>query len=259
MTEPRVAAAHSTVGEPEVVVGGSADEVSALAAQRIVDALGAAITARGRADFATTGGSTPVGIYKVLSERLRGAIDWGQVQFWWGDDRFVPRDHPLSNVLALDSILLAETQFAGQSGNQFWATDVAEGREPGLVVPVEHVHPFPCAEAIGRNEGPDWCAAQYADELQRSGIAVERGFPVFDLVLLGLGPDGHLMSIFPGSDAFDRTGWALDIPAPTHVEPHVARVTLHPAVLGVARSVLMVTGGGAKADVVERIFTTLSI
>jgi 6-phosphogluconolactonase/glucosamine-6-phosphate isomerase/deaminase len=63
------------------------------------------------------------------------------------------------------------------------------------------------------------------------------------------------MSVFPGSEAFDRTDWALAIPAPTHVEPHVPRVTLNPAVLGVARTVLMVTTGESKAEIVERVFT----
>ena len=63
------------------------------------------------------------------------------------------------------------------------------------------------------------------------------------------------MSVFPGSEALDRTNWAMAIPAPTHVEPHVARVTLNPAILGVARSVFMVTSGSAKAGIVGQIFT----
>jgi len=91
--------------------------------------------------------------------------------------------------------------------------------------------------------------------MRASGLREEGGFPVFDVVLLGLGPDGHLMSVFPGSAAFDSTDWALAIPAPTHVEPHVERVTMNPAVLSVARNVLMVTSGAAKADVIGRIFS----
>ncbi len=74
----------------------------------------------------------------------------------------------------------------------------------------------------------------------------ERGFPVFDVVLLGLGPDGHVMSVFPDSEAFDRSDWALPIPAPVHVEPHVERVTMNPAVLGVARTLLLVTSGAGE-------------
>ncbi|MGH2475000.1 MAG: 6-phosphogluconolactonase, partial [Candidatus Limnocylindrales bacterium] len=75
----------------------------------------------------------------------------------------------------------------------------------------------------------------------------------FDLVLLGIGGDGHLLSVFPGSAAFDSREWALSIPAPTHIEPHVERVTLNPAVVEVGREVLVVATGAAKASVLADI------
>ncbi len=269
MTEPASAAGAgaSTAGaaiaiggppaidEPEVIVGATPDEVSDRAARRIVDRLGAAIAQHGRADFVTTGGSTPVGIYDVIASTLRDAIDWSLVHFWWSDDRFVPRDHPLSNVQAADSILFAVSQFAGQSGNLLDGSDVERGLEPGLLVPAANVHPFPCTEAIAHARGPEWCAGRYAQELQDAPLRVVHGIPAFDVILLGLGPDGHIMSVFPGSEAFDRTEWALAIPAPSHVGPHGARVTLNPAMVGVSRAVLMVTSGESKADVVGRVFT----
>jgi 6-phosphogluconolactonase len=244
------------IGElPELDVRPTADDVSAAAADRIVAVLGAAIRQRGRADFVTTGGSTPIGIYKLLSTTYRDTIDWRQVRFWWGDDRFVPRDHPLSNVQAADSILFDSATFAGQSGNVGEGIDVQEGLEAGLVVPVENIHVFPCTAAIAHARGAAWCAQEYAEDIRKAGVHVDRGFPVFDLILLGLGPDGHLMSVFPGSSAFDNgTDWTMAIPAPTHVEPHVERVTMNPAVLGVARAVLMVTSGGSKAGIIGRIF-----
>jgi 6-phosphogluconolactonase len=248
------AQARGPQGEPDVFVRATPEEVSALAAERIVDALGTAIDERGRADFATTGGSTPIGIYDILSSTLRSRIDWSLVQFWWGDDRFVPRDHPLSNVQAADAILFAISQYAGQSGNLLDGIDVQEGLEPGLVVPVANIHPFPCGPAIAHSRPASWCAQEYAAELQAAGLREQRGFPVFDVVLLGLGPDGHLMSVFPHSEALGRSEWAMAIPAPTHVEPHVERVTLNPAILDVARTVLMVTSGAAKAPVVGQIF-----
>jgi 6-phosphogluconolactonase len=243
------------IDAPEVIVRATPDEVSAAAADRIVALLGAAIDERGRADFVTTGGSTPIGIYKLLSDGLRNAIDWRRVHFWWGDDRYVPRDHPLSNVQPADSILFAVPSYAGQTGNLLDGIDVQEGTEPGLVVPLDHIHVFPCETAIAHARGAGWCAEQYAAELRGAGLPVERGFPVFDVVLVGIGPDGHLLSVFPGSEAFDRSDWAMAIPAPTHVEPHVERVTLNPAILGVARSVLAVTSGAGKADVIGRIFS----
>ena len=73
-------------------------------------------------------------------------------------------------------------------------------------------------------------------------------------MLLGIGADGHLLSVFPGSAAFDSTELAMAIPAPTHIEPHVERVTLNPAVIGAARQVLVVAYGSDKAPVLAHIF-----
>ena len=83
--------------------------------------------------------------------------------------------------------------------------------------------------------------------LRAAGLDEVDGWPVFDLVFLGIGPDGHLLSVFPGSAALDSPDLALAIPAPTHIEPHIERVTLNPAVLAVAREVLVVAYGADKA------------
>jgi 6-phosphogluconolactonase len=80
------------------------------------------------------------------------------------------------------------------------------------------------------------------------------GWPVFDLMFVGIGGDGHLLSVFPGSEAFDSDRLALAIPAPTHIEPHVARVTMNPATVQVAGRVLAVVLGASKADIVGRLF-----
>ena len=93
------------------------------------------------------------------------------------------------------------------------------------------------------------CAAALAEELALVGPSSPGGWPVFDLVFLGIGGDGHILSVFPGSAAFDSDAWALAIPAPTHIEPHVERVTMHPELVTVAREVLLVAGGTSKADV----------
>jgi 6-phosphogluconolactonase len=231
---------------PEVVVVPDAGATATSAAEAITDALRNGVADRGRADWATTGGSTPVGIYQaMLDPRLRDAIPWEDTHTWWGDDRFVPGDHPLSNVRPFDDILL-------EAGG--WESVHSDDHRGRMRIRVANLHPFRTGEALGVGQQAATCAAELAAELREAGLPEVDGWPVFDLVLLGLGSDGHIMSVFPGSAAFDSTRWALAIPAPTHIEPHVERVTLNPAVVRVARRVLVVAHGAGKAEVIARIF-----
>ena len=241
--------------EPEIVVRPDADATSAAAAERIAAVLASAAADRGIAHWATTGGSTPAGIYRALTvPPLVDDVPWTRVHLWWGDDRYVPRDHPLSNVEPADDILIRIGALSGQSGWGETSEDVVRRREPAARIAVEHFHPMPMAEAIGEARGPAWAAATYELELRAAGLPERDGWPVFDLVLLGVGPDGHVLSVFPGSDTFDRPEWVLPVPAPAHVEPHVSRVTLNPAILGVARSIVVVVHGASKADVLRNVF-----
>lgn len=234
------------MNEPEIVVLADPEAGAIEAAARVATILAEAAEVRARADWATTGGSTPVGIYqRLVAQPLIEAVPWAGVHVWWGDDRYVPRDHPQSNVKPFDDIVL---DFAS----------VEEGtagvHHPGVHVPIENVHPFPTGEAIGNGKGADWCAATLADELRGAGLAEQDGWPVFDLILLGIGPDGHLLSVFPGSPAFDSTALAMAISAPTHVEPHLPRVTLNPKVIDVARNVIVVVYGSDKAATLTDVF-----
>ncbi len=221
-----------------MVVLADPEAVADAAANRIADALSAAVAERGRADLATTGGSTPAALYVRLADpAVRERVPWSHVHLWWGDDRFVPRDHPLSNTFAVDEILLDPIH--------------------GVPIPIKQVHPWPTGPAIAADLGPDWCADQYAAEV-RSALALDpaldpAGIPVFDLVLLGIGPDGHLLSVFPGSPAIGSERLALGIAAPTQVEPHLPRVTFNPTILVVARGILAMVTGAAKAEVLARI------
>jgi 6-phosphogluconolactonase len=257
MSEPAVPTARPNPipgGEPEVVVLADPDACGQVAAERIAAALVKAIEVRGRADWATTGGSTPAGTYRHLATPpLRDIVPWDAVQLWWGDDRYVPRDHPLSNVKVATDVLLEIGALSGESGTGDYGVDVLGGRRPGAPIPADNVHPIPVAEAIAEGRDPAWAAARYAELLRTDGPPVEAGWPVFDVVLLGVGPDGHVLSVFPGSAALDRNETVVDVPAPTNIEPHVARVTLNPAMLGVARSVFAVAFGEAKASVVAEI------
>ncbi len=233
-TEPEAAssAALETAGDPKVFVTRDAGALAGAAAVRLAERLVEAVAWRGRADVALTGGSTPEAMYgRLLDPQLRQRIDWSRVHLWWGDDRYVPRGDPLSNVSIADATLLAD------------------GRIP---IPPDQVHPFPTDRALTEGLGPDWCAASYADEVVAS-VPLLDGWPSFDVVLVGIGGDGHLLSVFPGSPALTSDRVGLGIPAPTHIEPQVARVSLNPAIVGAARRVLAMASGANKAAVVARV------
>lgn len=233
------------MSDPEIVVVNDPETASQRAANIVAEVLDAAVMERGRADWATTGGSTPIGVYNALVGMGRGAVPWPTIHTWWGDDRFVPPDHPLSNANAfLDTLVEVGAYESVHS-------DDDRGR---VRVPAENVHPFPTGQAIGAGRDSDWCADELAAELRAASLPESDGWPVFDLMFIGIGGDGHLLSVFPGSEAFDSDRWALAIPAPTHIEPHVPRVTLNPATITVARRVLAVVLGGSKADIIGRLF-----
>jgi len=221
-------------GEPLVRVVADPAAVAGSAAERVAAELIAAVAQRGRADFATTGGSSVAGLYEGLAaEPLRSRIPWDRVHLWWGDDRFVPPDHPMSNVLPVDEVLLAP--------------------EHHVPLPIDHRHRWPTGPAIAGGLGPNWCAEEYAREVRAALPLDPAGLPIFDLVLLGIGPDGHLLSVFPGSPAIGSDHLALGIAAPEHVEPHLPRVTLNPSILPVARAILVMAAGSGKAGILARI------
>ena len=225
-------------GEPDLAVVADADAAAGEAAERIAAALVAAVERRGRADFCTTGGSIVIPIYRLLSTSpLCDTIPWPQVHVWWGDDRYVPRGHPESNVTPLDDVLLGG----------------AEGERGSAPLPSANIHPFPVAAAIAEYHDNNWCAARYAEEMARQLPLAEGNWPVFDLILVGVGDDGHVLSVFPGSPALARMDWALGVPAPSHIGPHIPRVTLNPRLLEAA-PVLVVTWGGKKAEALSHVF-----
>jgi 6-phosphogluconolactonase len=244
-------------GEPEIRILDDAEAASRAAAETIADALRGAVEERGRAHWATTGGSTPGGVYRWLATApLRDQVPWDRVDIWWGDDRFVPRDHPLSNVLPLDQVLVSMAARAGLSGTGADAVDVDLGIEPGAPIPAANIHAPNMAHAIGSGGGVGWVAADYERQLRAAGLDLDAaGFPVFDIVFLGIGPDGHLLSAFPGSKLFETDAWAGAVPAPSHVEPHVERMSLNPGVVAAARLPIVVAIGGGKAQILAAVLS----
>jgi 6-phosphogluconolactonase len=236
------------VSRARIVVVPTPDDAADGAALHVAAALRGAVEARGVAHWATTGGSTAPALYRHLADPDHPAIPWEQVHTWWGDDRFVPRDHPLSNVKPFDDIVMdigfvEEGTALGLPGHPHHA----------MRPHVDSLHPFPMGEAIGRGGGADWAATRIAEALAQAGLETLDDVPRLDLIVLGLGGDGHTLSVFPGSGAFDTPAWTMAIPAPTHIEPHVERVTMNPSLVRAARDVLMVATGASKADVIANV------
>jgi 6-phosphogluconolactonase len=208
---------------PSIVLAGGPAAASELAADLVIAWLAASIGGRGRADIALTGGSSASGLYRALHETGRaGAIDWSRVHAWLGDDRFVPLEHPDSNGgLALREL-------------------VADGTGP---LPRANLHPIPAAA------DPADAARRYAEDVLAS-MRIRDGRPVFDVVLLGVGTDGHLLSVFPGSPALaEDAPLAMAIDAPTHIGPHLPRVTLSSSILDAAERILVIATGAGKAAI----------
>lgn len=218
-----------TTMSPAVTICKDGDDLAAHAADLIVQAAQTATRARGRAMLALAGGSTPKKTYGALAQpghRIR--IDWVRMFLFLGDERFVPPDDPSSNFAMVRQALLAPLPaFAG--------------------------HAFPVPTHL---ETAAAAAAAYAATLaEEFGIGDRGGPPRFDLILLGLGEDGHTASLFPGAASLSVTDrWVAATP-PGALPPPVERITLTFPVLNAAREIVFLVSGQNKAaalrDVLE--------
>ncbi|HXP73729.1 MAG TPA: 6-phosphogluconolactonase [Stellaceae bacterium] len=187
-------------------------------------AISAAATASlGRFAVCLAGGSTPKRLYELLAaSEFRARLPWPRIHWFWGDERFVPRHDPQSNYAMVDAALLS--------------------RAP---IPPENIHGVPIEGLT-----PDSSAAAYERTLQSyygsADLARER--PLFDVMLLGFGEDGHTASLFPGAAALDeRQRWVVAV---TGVKPE-PRISLTFPALESSRSVLFLVTGAAKLGALE--------
>jgi 6-phosphogluconolactonase len=174
---------------------------------------------RGVAHLALSGGSTPRRAYELLAGR---SAELAGVEIWFADERCVPPEHADSNYR-----LVAETLLRGS------------GIEP------ERVH------RMEGELGPDEGARRYESGLLDGVEAREGKLPVLDLVVLGIGPDGHVASLFPGSPTLDAGEEAICLGVHDSPKPPPERITLSLAVLRAARRCLLVATGSGKADAVD--------
>ncbi len=249
---------------PRIIVVADDMELGRRGADYVCSSLEHAIAERGHAHLALTGGSTAIILYRAIATApFRDRVDWHRVDLWWGDDRFVPFDHPDSNVLLAQETLLGA---AMPRGARHTAQPPAEpssskrfrgpGEEPsGIEISVGNVHPFPIPEAEADGTGPDGCASRYARDLVAHLPLDDHGLPIFDLVLLGVGPDGHFLSCFPGSPLVDAPAPPIcaGVPAPTTARPHIPRVTCSPRLTEIARDVLVMGSGPSKAAIMSAV------
>jgi 6-phosphogluconolactonase len=226
-------------GGAHIVVVDDGAAIAREAAGRVIAALDAAVKEHHVAHIALTGGSTAGPLYRELAApEHRSAIDWSRVHLWWGDERFVPSDHPDSNAGLAYNELLGVTDNSG----------------PLLPIDLGNVHPVPVEEALSDDDPVELAAQRYAEELTRHMLLARGGVPRFDVLLTGLGPDGHVLSLFPGSPGLAPDApIVLAIPAPTHVEPHVARVTLSARSITQAGLTLVMATGASKREILASV------
>ena len=193
-------------------------------AQWIVDL---ACATPGRFAIALSGGSTPKRLYGLLAATpLSFQMPWDRVHLFFGDDRFVPWDSPDSNYGMAQEAMLAH-----------------------VPVPPQNVH------GISHNGTAANAARDYERALQSyyGSETLDAARPLFDIVLLGMGPDGHTASLFPGKPALEeRRRWVVEVPEPG-LTPFVPRVSLTYPALNSARSVAFVAAGADKTAMMRRV------
>ncbi len=229
----RIAARLAEAGRPapDVVVEPDADRLARAVAAALVARLAAAQAVHGTASVVLTGGGIGTAVLErvadLVREPARERVDWTAVDVWWGDERWVPADDDERNELGARRALLDP---AG--------------------VPAERVHAMPASDA-GFAE-PEDAAAWYADQLAAAAPEGE-SLPRIDVLLLGMGPEGHVASIFPGTPAVsdERTVVAVRDCA----KPPPTRVSLGFPAINAAEEVWLLVSGSAKAPAVARALT----
>jgi len=192
------------------------------AAGRFIAVASRAISRRGRCMVVLSGGDTPLGLYGLLSESpFNEQLDWQSIQIFWSDERRVDQNESLSNYFQARVTLLDK-----------------------VPIPPDHVH------KIQSNIDPGISAAKYADELKIYRTP-PHNWPVFDLILLGLGSDGHTASIFPGS----RINHSVAVIAASGKYKHrpSERITMTPDTINAGREVVFMVSGHEKSAILARI------
>jgi 6-phosphogluconolactonase len=208
----------------KVIAISDASALAKSAANRILTRIGAN---GDRLAICLTGGSSPKQLYRLLAtDAYRGRIPWQRMHWFIGDERFVPANDPLNNMGMARQIFLDRC------------------------APASNIHPIPTDTA-----DPQEAARRYESELQSfyGADRLDPARPLFDVVLMGVGPDGHTASLFPDDPAVEETRrWVIGVPK-ANVEPFVARVTLTLPILASCREMLFEIAGPEKRAILTRL------
>lgn len=210
------------MSEPEVVGYGDPESLAATSAARLAIALGDAQARRGTASVVLTGGGIGIDVLRKLRESpARGAVDFARLDVYWGDERFVPTGDTERNEAQARTALLDH-------------------------VPVDPDRVFPIPASDGAyGDDPEAAAAAYARTLtERSSDGTS---PAFDVTLLGVGPEGHTASLFPGT-SYARERQQTVLAVHDSPKPPPTRVSLSLPAIGRSREVWVIAAGEAKAD-----------
>src|SRR5947208_1816716 len=192
------------------------------AAQYIVQVAQESIVTHGRFTLALSGGNTPKKLYGLLSEEpYVGQIDWNLVEIFWSDERCVPPESEDSNYHMAQEVLLSK-----------------------VPIPASQIHRVPAEEA-----DRDAASLKYTQEMQR--VFGTSSIPNFDLIQLGMGPEGHTASLFPHQPSLhEQQRLVIPVSVP---KPPPPRLTFTPPILNAARHVLFLVTGSEKADAVQAV------
>ena len=213
------------MAEREIVVCQNIAELSRQSAERFSRLVNQSVQVSGRFTVALSGGSTPKHLYSLLaSSGYKERIPWDHVHLFWGDERCVPPDHPESNFGMVQEALLSK-----------------------IKIPAENIH-----RMAGERE-PQAAAAEYERHLQEFFRLESGALSRFDLILLGIGEDGHTASLFPGSDALNETRRLVVAPFIEKLNSY--RLTLTLPVLNNGAEAWFLVTGASKADAVKKVLS----
>lgn len=211
---------------PEIWRHDDLEELSRAGASFVREMAKVSLRAQERFSIALSGGSTPGRLYRLLPQGTEhSALDWRRIHLFWGDERCAPPEHEHSNFRLANETFLSR-----------------------IDIPEQNIHRM--RGELGADEG----AVAYQHELETFFQASPTAPPpAFDIVLLGMGGDGHTASLFPGVPALEETTrWAAPVFQPP-ASPAVDRITLTLPLINQARIVLILVAGGSKAEVLDRI------